>query len=144
MRLRLCVALVMLAAPPALHLAHAAEPASMTATADEVRPTVSAGQLDLGSLLVTDVYDIRPLSALSAGVTQSMQDAPLRSRWPRSSLRRDQALVGAAALVAGLLVAPTHNEWPIDEGWIGLGGAAVGAVLLLDSAFGPHWGPPER
>ena len=143
MRLRLCAALVMLVAPPGLHLAHAGEPASMTATADEVHPTASAGQVDLGSLLVTDVYDLRPLSALSAGVTRSMQDAPLRSRWPRSSLRRDQVLVGAAALVAGLLVAPSRNEWPIDEGWIGLGEAAVGAVLLLDSAFGPHWGPPE-
>ena len=126
--------------PPAA----AAEPATdaVPATAPAQAP-----HLDLGGFLTTDVYDLqRPsYAAATTTVTQDgMQgNAAAPRTWPRrSSLRRDQALVGVAVLVAGLLVAPSRNEWPIDEGWIGLGGSAVGVVLLLDSAFGPHWGPP--
>jgi hypothetical protein len=147
MRYRLCAALLtLLLAPPALDAAHAAEPAPTAATANEDAAVVSApAPLDLGSLLTTDVYVLQAPSPLRVDVAQAVQDASLRAQRVRSALRRNQALVGAAALVAGLLVAPSRNEWnPIDEGWIGLGGAAVGAVLLLDSAFGPHWGPPER
>ncbi len=55
-------------------------------------------------------------------------------------LRRNQALLGAVALAAGLFVAPSRNEWnPIDEGVLGLAGAAIGAGLLLDAAIPSRW-----
>ena len=147
MRYRLWAALLtLLAAPAALDAAHAVESAPTAATVNADASAVSApARLNLGSLLTTDVYVLQPPSPLRVNVAQAVQEASIRAQRLRSALRRDQALVGVAALVVGLLVAPSRNEWnPIDEGWIGLGGAAVGAVLLLDSAFGPHWGPPER
>ena len=146
MRCFVCIALfTLLAVPPTVHLAQAAEPTSTAAAANAVAATVAPVQLDLGTLLTTDVYVLQPPSPLSASVAQSVQQTSPQMQSMHAAVRRNQALVGVAALVAGLLVAPSRNEWnPIDEGWIGLGGAAVGAVLLLDSAFGPHWGPPDR
>ena len=54
-------------------------------------------------------------------------------------LRRNQALVGAAAVAAGLFVARSHNEWPIDEGYIGSAGAVIGFGLLIDAAIPSRW-----
>lgn len=55
-------------------------------------------------------------------------------------LRRNQFLVGAAALTAGLFIAKSRNEWAIDEGYVGLAGAGIiGAGLLLDTAIPARW-----
>ena len=45
---------------------------------------------------------------------------------------RREIAKGAALVTIGIVIARSHNEWPIDESWIGLGIAAAGAAVAID------------
>ena len=92
---------------------------------------------------ITRAYTLTRASAQMGQM--DLDSAPLvvaareRADAVRRQLRRNQALVGAAALAAGLLVAQSHNEWTPDEGYIGSAGAAIGLGLVIDAAIPSRW-----
>ena len=49
------------------------------------------------------------------------------------SWKSRRAIAKGAALVAiGIVIARSYTEWPMDESWIELGIAAVGAAVAID------------
>ena len=45
---------------------------------------------------------------------------------------RREIAKGAALVALGIVIARSRIEWPIDESWIGVGIAAVGAAVAID------------
>lgn len=141
------LSLLAVAAPaPAAEAAEEAESATTVASAAVAQPRgAGTPQVLRIETLMAQVDRMAQGGLMPAGsnfpleMAPRVQEAIARADRVTSDLRRNQGLLGAVMLAAGLLMAPSRNEWAIDEGWIGASAASIGGILLIDAAMPAGW-----